>query len=210
MATPDPARPSARFLVLTFVGFLVAVGLSIPFRPRWSTLTEVTIWAGLVVVIRCGLPWARMPRPHRRVLAGLLAASILGQLVGASRLTFPFSQWNMYAVSTDRTEVPLDRIGGVDADGQPVDLTYSELWPTIGWRAEYALSRAFRRTVGGEPAPRWDRVDAILRAVGAAYNRRHPDAPLAAVVLRRVTIPVAGAPADEAGRVVRTVALEGA
>jgi len=212
MPSFDRDWPSARFWILTSLGFLVAVFGLLPLRPRWATLAEICIYAGLLIAMRVWFPWRRlaaMPHPHRRLLAGFLSLSVLGQLVGSSRHTFPFSQWNMYAQSTDRTEVPLDRIAGRTADGVLVDVAFSDLWPTIGWRVEYALSRFVRHVEDGEPAPRWEHVDATLRAVGLTYNRRNSERPLAEVLLRRVTIPIDARDGSGTDEVVRVVAIEG-
>ena len=191
--SPAPAwaldRRLAGRMVVAWAAALAAAHLvQRGFRPPTAlmvleSLVYLAFYVGLVSIgpVRAWLDG--IPSPHRLVFAGFVFCATWGQLVVQSRTTFPFVAWTMYARAEPRRLVEYYRYRGIDARGQ-------EVWvdPAVEFTFVNSAEIASRVKYLGRPAasskegPRRDqaraRVRDLLGALGAAYNRSHPDAPL--------------------------------
>jgi hypothetical protein len=148
-----------------------------------ESLAYLVLYAALLSFAPVRSWLAGIPSPHRAIVLGFTLLVTWGQLVVASRVTFPFAAWTMYARPEVRHLVEYYRYRGVDAEGREVWVDPAKQFTFVN-SAEIASRVKYigRRATAPEDTPRRDearaRVRELLGAIAAAYNRTHPDAPL--------------------------------
>jgi len=160
-------------------------------------LVEASCYGALLVglwMVRPIRAYVRaIPRPHRKILAGLFLLLLVGQMVNRPRLTFPFTSWAMYGRPEHPDTLVFYRYEGLDEAQQVIPLNPFRLLAPIS-RAEVAskfkdlASAALSHPDEGRRAASQRRLSALLAAVGRIHNTRHPDRPIRAVMLVRCTL----------------------
>ncbi len=181
---------------------LLTVGLSVLLRQgNWGTRlmagVEALIYVALFILIlsrdavRPHL--GALPRPHRAILTIFFALVLAGHFANDTRATFPFSAWSMYGRPESPDTLEFYRSEGIDRSLRRIVIDESELFPSIGGSA---IASKVKRLAGHalavqhlpNPGPRQRRLTDWLRAVGDAYNRRHPERPVRAVELLKYSV----------------------
>ena len=128
--------------------------------------------------------WVRaIPSPHRLVLAAFVGLLTVGQLANQSRRTFPFPAWMMYGRMEAPPTLEYYRCRGVDMNGREVVADLAKLFHFVNTAEINSRLRGLARVATTAPdaakreAARTKLAD-LLRAVGTAYNAKHPEAPL--------------------------------
>jgi hypothetical protein len=149
---------------------------------------------------------ARLPAAHLRILAGApLLALLVGQLLDRSNAAFPLVSWRMFAVLQPFEPFEYLEYEGRTADGRGVGISPSALYPSL---TNYRLRVGLEDRIGqafdaNNPARGADQriLADTLTAIGGAYNRAHPEAPLRDLgIYRRRINPRRGQPAQPAER----------
>ena len=128
--------------------------------------------------------WLRsIPSPHRSVLAVFFFVLATGQLTLDSRRTFPFPAWTMYGRKEAPATLEYYRYHGVDRLGHAVEIDPAKLFQFVNVAEIDSRVKVFGRQAAQPPGhPKREAARAQVRdwlgAIAAAYNVRHPDAPL--------------------------------
>jgi hypothetical protein len=158
-------------------------------RPHWALsprgLAEAVCWL-LVLSLLVAVPVVArfvtsLAAGHRRLLAGVVAALLFGQLM-VGETPFPLVSWRMFSGEIHRLE-PFRYfvyVGETDAGGH-VPLSPPRLFSSLdAYRMTNGLADLVERTVSPEPRPTSARdrklLDDVLAAVGRAHTAAHPDA----------------------------------
>ncbi len=85
------------------------------------------MWATPLRAYFRGLPW-----PHALVTFGFCYVILVGQFLGESRQTYPFTQWNMYCRREAQAPAKWLEIIGRTTTGETVRLDVNALQPALG------------------------------------------------------------------------------
>lgn len=181
---------------------LLTVGLSVLLRQGdWGTRLMTGLEA-LIYLAVFSLILSRdavrphldaLPRPHRAILAIFFALILAGHFANDTRTTFPFSAWSMYGRPESPNTLEFYRSEGIDGSLRRIVINEAELFPSI---AGSAIASKVKRLAAQALAPQHlpgqgphqRRLTDWLRAVGDAYNQRHPERPVRAVELLRYSV----------------------
>jgi hypothetical protein len=203
LATTSPSSPPApawtfnrrtiRGLLLAWVGAFVVAHLLrqgvTPPRLSLGYLATVAESVALLLIIGALLAfepvraWLRgVPRPHLTIIASFFFVAVVGQLTRTSPRTFPFPAWTMYGRPDTPTHLQFYRYHGVDRAGQQVEVDPAKLFTFVNVAEIASRVRQFARPVDSTREPAREEARGKIRdwllAIGRAYNREHPDAPL--------------------------------
>ncbi len=150
--------PLRLFVALALLAATLPFAIAADGRGRVEIASVLALAAFLVLVVLPRVGFGRWTRGERAVVLGLLAASLLGQVVGDARATFPFVRWEMYGARPD-VAAPIDAlelraiVGGTDRR-----VSLRELFGEDGFRVEAAL-----RNLRARPERLAAALDAIAR-----------------------------------------------
>jgi hypothetical protein len=138
----------------------------------------------LAVLARAFIYWpatrrwaARIPTPHRVVLAVLLLAMVIGHLTLQSARYFPFVAWEIFPLVREEDPVTCREFIATTSDGRTKRLLVEQLFPSIV---------QFNPPADNDSPAMAKLVDAMARA----YNEQHPAVPTQRIDLVRVSIPL--------------------
>lgn len=146
---------------------------------------------------------AALPIPHRWIFGAFFSLLLAGQLINQPRLTFPMTSWALYGKAEHPDTLVFYRYQGLDEQGGAVPLDFFRLLAPLG-RAELAskvknISRqAFSNQPSANQAAARLKMTALLRAIGAVYNGRHPQQPVKSVEMIQCELELRG-PGRNAG-----------
>jgi hypothetical protein len=142
----------------------------------------------LAVLARAFIYWpttrrwaARIPVPHRVVLAGLLLAMVIGHLTLQAARYFPFVAWEIFPTVREEDPVTCREFIASTADGWTKRLLVEQLFPSIV---------QFNPPADNDSPAMAKLVEAMARV----YNAHHAAAPVQRIDLVRVSIPLHPAP----------------
>lgn len=175
-------------MIVTWLAGLIPVCLVAHFVS--ARLLEAVLIGAVLVPVLFAAPvrpaFRGLRRPLRALLAGMIALTVLGQLI-LDENAFPFVAWRMYASGTRvvRGTVPADEFAFVLRAGQRVPLVPEQFFgPQSADRMTSLLLGQAEK-----PATRPQEA-AMLAAIARLYNRDHPTDPATGVVVleRRVAV----------------------
>jgi len=130
--------------------FLVWIAAVLPAlainRVTWSPirppLTEAVVHLVLILLLASFQPvvhfLTHLPRLHSKILIGIVALLLFGQIANRTAATYPFVTWSMYGESPKEKIVNYFEIYGVDREGNRVRLNPSRLFPYLRRNLGYA------------------------------------------------------------------------
>ena len=145
---------------------------------------DAALIAGILAIPSIRAYVASTPRPHRCLFAAFFIALLIGQAVNAPRLTFPFTSWAMYGRPEHPGTLVFYRVRGFDESGQPVDVEPEKLFSSVGKSSVASKLKELARK------PSSAGLEAFLRAVGAAHNRRHSERPIRSLTLVQCSLSI--------------------
>ncbi len=166
-------------LLALFSSRLTKLGLD----PRDSVINCEVWWIALAIGF---LPPVfrlikQMSPAHLVVMILCVGSFLVGHLWISSRATFPIMSWYIFTGPNDFDEVRCREMFGVFKDGKEKRLLVEQIFPSI---VQFNLPID---SVDGKRSPSMPR---IIFAIGAEYNRLHPDNPVIRVDLRELVVPV--------------------
>lgn len=154
---------------LRLFSVLALVAATLPFALRADARGRVEIvlvLALLVAVVRFLLPrlgFANWSPGERAVVLTLLVATLIGQLVGDARWTFPFVRWEMYGARPDVTApVTWYEQRGASTGRPERVVSLREAFGECGFRVEAALRDVSIAATDGDEAAKRLLLDASL------------------------------------------------
>lgn len=105
--------------VVFVVNLVMGRGLRLVFL---QALVHSLITAAFLVHPAAARFFFGMPKPHRLAFTGVFFFFILGQLLGNSPATFPFSSWNMYSNEIHTKYIQFYQYVGRDVSGREIPL----------------------------------------------------------------------------------------
>jgi hypothetical protein len=215
---------SRRELALAlFPAGLLMVGLSVLLRQgdwptRFMTGVEALVYLTVFILIlsrdAVRPHVGALPRSHRTVLAFFFALILAGHFANDPRATFPFSAWSMYGRPESPDTLQFYRSEGIDGSLRRIVINEAELFPSIGGSAIASKVKRLAAQAQATQDPPGEGPQRMLtdwlRAVGDAYNQRHPERPVRAVELLRYSMSLRGPhKSGFAARAVWRVELDG-
>ncbi|MEB3323594.1 MAG: hypothetical protein VKI81_12285, partial [Synechococcaceae cyanobacterium] len=157
-----------------------------PLRADWRRLAEFALWFLLLLPIyrwrTLRVAFRRAGWPYVAITTGLIALTLIGQIVGLSKVTYPFVWWGMYTRSKGR-DPEIWRFEAVSTDGRRESLARSGM--TLGPRQ---INPHLRAALKADPPDleRYERiVDRLIRA-----RRRFSGMAVARVEALRCSLPI--------------------
>jgi hypothetical protein len=129
-----------------------------------------------------------IPKPHKALLLVFFTLFYAGQFTQDLRLTYPFTAWAMYARPESRPEITFYRYRGYTREGSVVELSPERIVPAgdkhvVTTKLKNLIAAAYPPATArnrDRPVARAD-LTSFLAAIGAIYNRDHPDQPIEAI-----------------------------
>jgi hypothetical protein len=193
---------SKRILIFWVGLFLLAIAID---RNRW-----VLTWPGFIeswswLVLLTLFAWSppvrsflrALPRAHSIFVAAVVGALLFGQFMGAEpERSYPIVMWRMFSGDVRRLQpfTYLNYVGESSVDGKPHELDPVRLFPpltnerltiAIGFLTRDALAEPPDARGGHDSPTKRQQLDLALAAIGRAYNREHPEQPIARIGLDR-------------------------
>lgn len=147
---------------------------------------EALAYLALVALLtrQAGLmrPWRSLAWPRRLLLAALLCAPLVGQVIHHDDWTYPWVGWAMYTDPVPGDVTYLEYSAVLDS-GREVDWPVARLFSRIGKKAVWKLKALDR-------AGKTHTSDVILDELARRYNRTHTDDPARRIRVWECTVPI--------------------
>lgn len=170
-----------------------ATRLATATRPREALLVGAVLAPALLQPAR-RRAFARLDPPYRAALTLMASSALAGHFALDSRV-FPFVNWYMYTAPVSGDPVVFE-YDGLRRSGETIPLVFSRY---LGTQSAGRLMEALRRQVCRLQALPDDAAEKLaarrehelaLRAIAGRHNRRHPEDPVATVLVSERTISI--------------------
>lgn len=149
------SKPALLLGLVAVTGWALAAGLAMRVY-GYGLFAEGLLVANIIAIVvlspAAGRCFTAMPLPHKTAFAILIFCMIVGQIVGNSYRTFPFSWWSMYSVKEpEKNDIKQYVLVGVDPASMETDIPPTRLFPSMSYsRMNTLIKRAVELALNEE------------------------------------------------------------
>lgn len=132
----------------------------------------VSLILAIVFFHSAALNWLKtVGKTQIRFAVVILVCVMLGQILNASRTTFPFVRWSMYTEPFENEPIVVCKFEVVLADGSKEKINPTRLFPSLSRNMDQTLGHIFQlRAAGKLNQQQQDILDDLLISIGNRYR----------------------------------------